>query len=184
MRAWLLTNTTYGTWLPGDPRGSVTSVRDVRPGEEPPNARFEHDLPGEPYEEALPGLNRSAAAQCKGPPIFLNPVQAEIALAQFQETAAHRSRTLQAVAVMSNHFHVVVQVSDDPEPGRLLADFKAYLSRALNRRFGKPPAGTWWTTNGSKRKLPDDRALAAATGYVLRQPNPLVVWSLELGRIV
>ena len=27
MRAWLLTNTTYGTWLPGDPRGSPLQLR-------------------------------------------------------------------------------------------------------------------------------------------------------------
>ena len=51
MRAWLLSNTTYGTWLPGDRRGSVTSVRDLRPGDEPSPFRFEHDLPGEPYED-------------------------------------------------------------------------------------------------------------------------------------
>ena len=48
MRARPLTNTTYETWLPGDPRGSVTSVRDVRPGDERNAFRFEHDLPGEP----------------------------------------------------------------------------------------------------------------------------------------
>ena len=35
MRSWLLSNTMYGTWLPGSSRGSVTSVRDLRPGEEP-----------------------------------------------------------------------------------------------------------------------------------------------------
>ena len=35
MRNWLLSNTCYGTWLPGDRRGSVTSVRDLRPDDEP-----------------------------------------------------------------------------------------------------------------------------------------------------
>jgi len=67
----------------------------------------------------------------------------------------------------------------------MLADFKAYASRALNRSFGKPPSDTWWTTNGSKRKLKDELALAAEIHYVLyKQPNPLVVWSPETGRIV
>jgi hypothetical protein len=27
-RYWLLTSTTYDTWLPGDERGSVTRVKD------------------------------------------------------------------------------------------------------------------------------------------------------------
>ena len=57
--------------------------------------------------------------------------------------------------------------------------------RSLNRRFGKPPSDTWWTSKGSKRKLKDDDALAAAIYYVLyKQRNPLVVWSPEMGRIV
>jgi hypothetical protein len=31
-RYWLLTRTTYGTWLPGDVRGFVSRVRDLRRG--------------------------------------------------------------------------------------------------------------------------------------------------------
>src|SRR5579862_1196593 len=104
MHSWLLTNTTYGTWLPGDPRGSVTSVRDVRPGEEPPAVRVEHDIPGEPWEDDIPGLYRSAQEQMKGPPIYLDLDKAVMLLTQFQETATHRSWTLRAVALMRNHF--------------------------------------------------------------------------------
>ena len=76
-------------------------------------------------------------------------------------------------------------MADDPDPGKILADFKAYASRVLNRRYGKPPSETWWTEKGSKRKLRDERALADAINYVLyKQPHPLVVWCPELGRIV
>jgi REP element-mobilizing transposase RayT len=185
VRSWLLSNTLYGTWLPGDERGSVTSVRDVRPADVPSDFRFEHDIPGTPWEEELPGLHRAAEAQLKGPPIYLDVQQAEVVLAQFQETAGYRSRVLRAVSIMLNHCHLVVQVADDPDPGRMLADFKAYASRALNRKYGKPSSETWWTTKGSKRKLKDEEALAAAIRYVLyKQPNPLVVWSPETGRIV
>ena len=185
MRSWLLTNTTYGTWLPGDARGSVTSVRDRRHGEEETPFRIEHDLPGEPWEDEIPGLQRSALERMKGPPIYLDLDKAEILLAQFQETAGHRGWTLRAVSIMRNHFHMVVQVSDDPKPSKILVDFKAYGSRALNRCFGKPPGETWWTTKGSKRKLNDARAVEDAINYVLyKQPNALLVWSLELGRIV
>ncbi|QDU23708.1 transposase [Urbifossiella limnaea] len=180
MRFWLLTNTTYGTRLPGDARGSVTSVRDLRADEAPSGVRREHDLPGEPCEEAIPGLYRSALERMTGPTILLDLTHAEVLLAQFQETAAYRQWVLHAVAIMVNHFHVVVQVPDDPDPRKILADFKAYGTRALNRRYGTPPSETWWTTNGSKRKLRDDEALAAATRYVLfKQPDPLVVWSPE-----
>src|SRR5947207_3262090 len=165
MSWWLLTNTTYGTWLPGDPRGSVTSVRDQRPGDPPTVVRFEHDLPGEPWEDPLPGLHSAATEQMKGPPIYLDVPQADVVLGQFQETARFRAWTLRAIAIMRNHFHIVVQVNDDPEPRKILADFKAYATRILNRTYGNPPSGTWWTTKGSKRKLRDDRALANAIHY-------------------
>ncbi len=185
MRAWLLSNTTYGTWLPGNWRGSVTSVRDRRPTDEATEIRIEHDIPGEPWEDEAPGLEHAAREQMKGPAIRLDLEKAEMLLAQFQETATHRGWTLRAVAIMETHIHTVVQVPGDPSPKRVLADFKAYGSRVLNRRYGQPPSETWWTTNGSKRKLKDDAALAAAINYVLyKQPNPLVVWSLEHGRIV
>lgn len=185
MRAWLLTNTTYGTWLPGDPRGSITSVRDERPGDAPSSIRFEHDVPGEPWEEHLPGLHEAAREQMSGPPIYLCRAQAEIILAQFQETASYRRWALSGVAIMSNHFHLVVQVAHDPSPSKILADFKAYGSRALNRAYGVPQSETWWTSRGSKRKLRDDQYFAAAMNYVLhKQPSPLVVWSHDEGRLV
>jgi len=185
MRSWLLTNTTYGTWLPGDQRGSVTSVRDLRPGDELNPSRFEHDIPGEPWEEPIPGLERSAKEGMKGPPIYLDLEKAEIILLQFHETARYRSWTLLAVSIMANHFHMVVQVSDDPQPKKILSDFKAYATRALNLRFGKPLSETWWTTNGSKRKLPNDGTVAGACNYVLyKQKRPLLVWSSMHGRII
>jgi REP element-mobilizing transposase RayT len=185
MRAWFLSNTTYGTWLPGDPKGSVTSVRDRRPDDDPSPIRIEHELPGEPYEPELPGLRRSALERMSGSPIYLDYKQAEQVLAQFQETARYRSWDLRAVAIMANHFHIVVVVPGDPDPTRVLADFKAYATRTLNRRYGKPLSETWWTDGGSKRKLPDESALAAAIDYVLyRQWRPLVVWCPEFGRLV
>jgi REP element-mobilizing transposase RayT len=184
MRTWLLTSTTYGTWLPGDPRGSVTSVRDIRPGDPSTNVRIEHDMPGEPWEDSIPGLYRASKEAMRGPPIYFDLPKAEALLAQFQETARCREWSLLAVAVMANHFHMVVEVSGDPDPNRLLGDFKSYGSRALNRLYGRPPSETWWTASGSKRKLKDDEAIAAGVHYVLyKQPHPLVAWSPTLGRL-
>jgi REP element-mobilizing transposase RayT len=185
VRAWLLTNTTYGTWLPGSPRGSVTSVFDHRLSDAVSYVRFEHDLPGEPYEGALPGLERTAGEHMTGSPIFFTVGHAERVLDQFRETATHRGWDLVAVSIMDNHFHLVVLVLGDPAPRKVLADLKSYGSRKLNGHFGKPPSDTWWTTNGSKRKLKDERAVEDAVNYVLyKQPNPLVVWSKFLGRLV
>lgn len=175
---WLLTSTFYGTWLPGDRRGFVGRVRDVRADEPPTEVRIEHDIPGTPYDEDMPGLERASAERMKGPPIFVEREHAEILLVQFRETASHRKWNLLAVAIMANHIHLIVRTPQDANPTKVLGDFKAYGSRALTARFGKPASGTWWTSRGSKRMLRDEMALMNAIVYVLhKQYNPLVVWS-------
>ena len=176
-RHWLLTSTFYGHWLPGDPRGFVARVRDHRAGDPDTHVRLEHDIPGTPYDEDLPALWQAAKDRMKGPPVCITVRHAEVLVAQFQETATYRRWKLLAAAVMSNHVHLAVVVTGDPEPADVLGDFKAYGSRALNRAFGKPAGGKWWTESGSKRKLPDDEAVRRGVYYVLhRQFSPLLVW--------
>ena len=176
-RYWFLTWTTYGTWLPGDSRGFVSNVQDG------PGPEVRHNIPGTPCDADLPGLEASARRSLKCPPIYLTREQADLLLTQFRETAAYRGWTLLAVAVMGNHVHLVVGVPGDPDPETLLRDFKSYGSRTLNRHCGTPASGTWWTTSGSKRKLPHDEAVLSATDYVVRkQPFPLLVWeAIEQG---
>jgi REP element-mobilizing transposase RayT len=107
--------------------------------------------------------------------------QAEQLLEQLQETARYRGWTLHAVSIMFNHIHLVVEAPPQVGKKELLRDFKSYGARRLNRRFGPRESGTWWTDSGSCRPV---RNIAAAIFYVChRQPNPLVVWSLERGRI-
>ena len=120
MRHWLLTWTTYGTWLPGDDRGSITAIRVNTSGH-----RVHYNLPGTPSVGGLPELRDAAAGLMKGPPIFLVNEQAKVLLDQFHETANVRSFCLDAVAIMANHIHIVVTVDGDPEPETLLRDFKS-----------------------------------------------------------
>ncbi len=180
MRHALLTSTTYGTWLPGDPRGSVTSVRDLRVTDPITPFRVEHDRPGEPWETAIPGLVASARHRLKCPPVFLSPPAARVVIEQFRETSAIRGWQLEAVSVMRNHFHAVLGFAGYWDVDRILVDLKAYASRGLNEQAGGKQK--WWTRDGSKRMLPDDRAVAAAVNYVLhKQPYPLARWSRTEG---
>ena len=169
MPAWLLTWTTYGTWLPGDPRGSVTRVRD---GNHP---RKKHNAPGTPYDGPMFGLQAAAQAALKGPPIYLNRRHADRLAAQFAETAAFRGWRLLALAVMANHVHLVTAADESVDPADMLRGFKSYGSRALNARCARPKSGTWWTASASRRLLPDERAVLAAIRYVREQPGALVV---------
>jgi REP element-mobilizing transposase RayT len=178
MLHWLLTVTTYGTWLPGDPRGSVTSVRDLRRGEQRTPARHEHDQFDTPFERPISGLYRSAQSNMKGRPVRLESDHARALIEQFQETAEHRSWPISAIAVMWNHFHIVLAAPRDVDRTKIRADLKAYASRKLNKLFPKPSSQEWWSDGGSCRPLKSDLAVANAVNYVLfKQFQPLVTWA-------
>jgi hypothetical protein len=135
-RFWLLTTTTYGSWLPGDERGFVSNVR-VGDGPE-----VRHNRVGEDYDYDFRGLIEHSKQRCQNAVIEFTSHHAEILLKQFQETAKHRQWWLLCAAVMATHVHVVIGVPGDPSPDDLLRDFKSYGSRELNKQFGRPISGT------------------------------------------
>ena len=170
MHHWLITSTTYGTWLPGDARGFVSTLIDAQ------GHRVRHNIPGTPYDADMPPLESAARQALKCPPIRFCREQAERLVEQFQETVAYRGWQLLAAALMANHFHAVVGAEEAVTPETILRDLKSYGSRALSRKWSTPASGTWWTQGGSKRWLKDEAAVDAAVLYVRRQEFPLVVW--------
>ena len=178
-RHWLLTSTFYGNWLPGEQCGFVSRVRDRRPDDPESASRLDHNEPKTEYDRDIAGLRQSARELMRGEPIRLNAEQARILMEQFKETARFRNWKIYAAAIMADHVHLVVGVNGDPEPWKILGDFKSYGSRALTRQFGKPASETWWTSKGSTRKLPDEKALQAAIAYVLNQKDALAIYAHE-----
>ena len=111
----------------------------------------------------------------KGEPVALDRPDADALIVQFQETSRIRKWSLEAASVMYNHTHVVVGVSGDPD--LILEIFKSWATRKLKKQRPLPPNGTFWTEKGSKRKLPDERAVRDGSYYVLnKQPHPLGTW--------
>ena len=169
-RYWLLTWTCYGHWLPGDERGFVSGV-DQGDGN-----RIVHNIPGTQVDADIPALERHARSIMNGPPVCLDLRDAEAVVTQYEETTNVRGWELTAASVMFNHTHIVVGVVGDPDPESILQLFKSWATRALKKHRPLPSNGTFWTAKGSKRKLPDERAVCAAVIYTVRkQPNPLAV---------
>src|SRR5262245_7241574 len=138
-RYWLLTSTTFGNWLPGDARGFVSPVRNSS------GLQQIHNIPGTEYDRDIVRLRAYAQDNLKGPPILLKVAKAEALHFQFHESAAHRGWRLSAVGIMAAHVHIVVGVSGDPDPEKILGTFKGYGSRILNINWGRPSSETWWT---------------------------------------
>ena len=174
-RCWFLTWTTYGTWLPGDARGFVSPIWD-----DEKQRLVVHNQVGTDVDRDMPALVRTSLQKLKGPPIYLDIEQAECAAKQFEETAHYRQWRLLAYAVMRNHVHLCVGVSDDPEPENILRDFKSYASRSLNKQWRRPASGTWWTESGSKRKVKlTDEDVGSVVKYIREQEFPLIVWTWD-----
>jgi hypothetical protein len=170
-RYWLISWTCYGTWLPGARRGFVSHVPDEQ------GNQVIHNIPGTPFDADVPALEAHARSTMNGPTVSLDQAAADAMIAQYQETCRIRGWELEAASVMFNHTHVVLGVAGDPDPEKILETLKSWATRTVKKLHGLPPNGTFWTAKGSKRKLPDERAVRDGVIYVVRkQPNPLVVW--------
>jgi valyl-tRNA synthetase len=151
---YLITFTTYGTWLHGDHRGSTDR---------------EHNLPGTPYLD--PNADRESAEerQLKHSAVELNQVERELTASAIAEVCDHRGWTLHACNVRTTHVHVVVTADQTPE--RVMNDFKSYASRSMRNDPRSERAATvterTWTRHGSTRYLNDEQSANAAIYYVL-----------------
>jgi REP element-mobilizing transposase RayT len=135
---------TYGTWLPGDPRGWVK----YQAGWQLPDPIREREAKALMTEEAC----------------ILTEEQRRAVEAQIGETCAHRGWTLHAVNCRSNHVHVVVTANVD-DPDKIRIDLKAWTTRTLKKHFDDG-RDNWWAERGSIRYLNRDNDLEAAIQYV------------------
>ena len=107
--AYLLTWTTYGTWLPGDERGWV----------EKPGQFREPDI--ERQRQALMRMTESA--------IVLDAEQRAIVESVIKKHCEIRKWTLHAAGCRTNHVHVVVTA--DRHPDVILDQLKSWCTRRL-----------------------------------------------------
>lgn len=100
-------------------------------------------------------------------PYYLNQIRRDAVLQAIQEVCGYRGWRLLAAQVRTNHVHAVVDA--EPEPERVMDDFKAYTSRALNRMNLDRPDRKRWARHGSTRWLWNREHVAAAIEYVVME---------------
>jgi len=95
------------------------------------------------------------------PPYTLDGESRAMVLQALAEVCSCRGWSLFAAQVRTNHVHAIVEAEVPPE--KVMNDFKAYASRALNRREGAQPGRRRWARHGSTRWLWKDQDVRAAT---------------------
>ncbi|MCW5768327.1 MAG: transposase [Phycisphaeraceae bacterium] len=147
--AFFLTWTTYGTRLHGDERGTV----DRR------NNAF-----GTPRLRPNPRMLAFERSEVSGE-VLLDEDRRRVVHEAIVRHAAHRGWDLLALAVRSNHVHVVIR-NHDAEPERIMTEFKAWCTRSLRECRGAHGDQRMWTRHGSTRHLFASENVHAAIHYV------------------
>jgi REP element-mobilizing transposase RayT len=146
--AYLITFTTYGTWLHGDKRDSVDK---------------EHNQFGEEFIPHNPGLNTKEQSSLKHPPIKLTAFCRKIVLQAILEVCEFRGWFAHSAHVRSNHVHIVVSGREKPE--KMMRDFKIYATRAI-KKDGKISVEKYWTRHGSTKYIWTKESLRSSIEYV------------------
>lgn len=149
MPTYFLTWTTYGTWLHGDPRGSVSR---------------EQNRPGTTFVAPSRAMVEQDAKRLKHVPIVLNEVQRRCVDSTIRAHAEYRRWQLHAVNVRTNHVHVVCTGALSPE--RMMGEFKSWATRSLRQRQELGQNQRVWTTHGSTRWLDSEMSIASTVHYV------------------
>ena len=163
--AMFITWTTYGTWLPGDPRGYVSNtLRDDGTFEPKRNQR------GTPFSRDDPRTLAAAKRLQQHATVRLNAAQALTTAQSMKKASEQRHWFIVRAAIMTNHVHTLTTDCPDDGPA-ILRIFKGVASAELSNQTGHP--GRWWTRGGSVRYLHDQRAINAVALYIRKQQGIL-----------
>ncbi len=134
---YFITWTTYGTWLPGDPRG----WKKVGEGQQTPQPRLE-----EWCREKMTGT-----------PVTLNELQRRKVEVVCREHADHRRWELHAVSARSNHVHLAVTQTSQPQWYAI--SLKANATRVLRTEPSPMKSEKVWTRGGDTQIVDGESAL-------------------------
>jgi len=160
--AYLITFTTYGTWLHGDKRGSVND---------------EHNRYGSAFMAPDSTLHTKEESALKNPSFMLGSRQQEKVLEAILQVCRFRSWFAHAVHVRANHVHIVVSGREKPE--QMMVDFKAYSTRAIKRHHNEQTkTKKYWTRHGSTKYIWTKERLASAIRYVKNEQGKMMAFGL------
>jgi len=158
--AYLITFTTYGTWLHGDKRGSVNK---------------EHNRYSSAFVNPNSGLHRKEQIALKNPPFVLKQSQREMVLKDILRVCEFRGWFAHAVHVRSSHIHIVVSGEEKPE--KMMVNFKAYATRAIRKCNNEQTTiRKYWTRHGSTKYIWTKESLVSTIKYVRDEQGKIMAF--------
>ncbi|MFT3745705.1 MAG: transposase [Pyrinomonadaceae bacterium] len=148
--AYFITFRTYGTWLHGDERGSVSRHKNT------------YGTSRLPHEKNWLATN---ASRMNSDPVILSTDQREIVKIAIKETCKRRDWKLWSVAIQTNHAHAVVSAYPK-SPGIVLNALKANATRHLREAGLADHNRSPWGDKGSTRYLWTMESVGNACNYV------------------
>ena len=152
-----ITGSTYGTWLPGDPRGYRTRHH---------REHVEGDYKNPPPKGAGTSRHDHAKALLKRPPVVLAPPSRRLACDSMAEALQCHDVQPAAIAVSATHYHILAQFPED-NPRKLTGIAKKRSARALSEQ-GHIPEGGAWAARSRAHPINDEQHLHTAHNYILR----------------
>ena len=148
--AYLLTWTTYGTWLPGDQRGWVKKGSAV-------------------VQAPDPNVHEIARRLMTQKAVVLSQEQRDLVDSVIVKHCEIRKWILHARNVRTNHIHVVVSAALDG--AEIRSQLKAWSSRRLSEQAGASNDDVngprrWWTEKGDIKWIDHEDHLHNAIRYV------------------
>jgi REP element-mobilizing transposase RayT len=161
--AYFLTWTGYGTWLPGDRRGSIDD---------------DHNLVG--HDPAPPDAahHEAAAAAMRWPAYRISVSDRPLIEATIRDHCRIKRWRLRAVNVRVTHVHVVVSIGS-VDPDVAMEQLKAWCTRRLREAGIIGMKRQIWTRRGSTRYCWTEDDVAAAVDYVSRMQGQDLQGQLE-----
>lgn len=138
---YMLTWTTYGSWLPGDERGYVKDGQIL---------------------PANPQVLKASKKRQKSPAVKLNKPEIKLVQQAILAEAGRIGHKILALSVRSNHVHLVLSPHSESVE-KTAGRYKSITTRALWKHSRK---GRIWTKGYDKRFCFSEKELAARVKYV------------------
>jgi REP element-mobilizing transposase RayT len=155
--------TTYGTWLPNDPRGSYSKEIYNNQLEALAGIKYGRQNPS-PAKSLLMKFWTAATSCINRPPFFINDNSRPIIADAFGMVAQRLGIEVSACAIMNDHVHILVMRSKH-RVEYVVNQLKGAATAAL--KLKKTP----WSRGCWKVFITDTEALLAAVNYIHANPS-------------